>query len=117
MSLGSKIKDARINLKMTQTQLADLIGVSFNSISDWENDKHKPDIDYLIPLCKSLNVDANYLLSWNEEKNTIDKNNFDYHKKILKEKGLMDENDNINEENFNKLMKFAEFMKEINKEV
>ncbi len=114
MSLGSKIRDARISLKMTQTQLANKIGVSFNSISDWENDKHKPDIDYLIPLCKNLNVDANYLLSWNEKLNTINEDKFEHHKKILKDKGLMDENDNIDEESFNKLIKIADIMKELN---
>lgn len=113
MSLGSKIRDARIKLKLTQTQLANKIGVSFNSISDWENDKHKPDIDYLIPLCKSLNVDANYLLEW---ENNADLNNSKNHKSILKEKGLMDENGNIDEESFNKLMKIADMMKEMNKE-
>lgn len=37
------------------------------------------------------------------------------YKKILKEKGLMDENENINEESLNKLLKIADMIDVINK--
>lgn len=41
-TLGKRIKEARIKRGLTQRQLAEIIGVKHNSISDWENDKNKP---------------------------------------------------------------------------
>jgi DNA-binding transcriptional regulator YiaG len=36
------IKAARAALNMSQTKLADAIGVDQGSVSAWENDRHKP---------------------------------------------------------------------------
>ena len=35
--IGSKIKAARLKKKMTQEQVAELLGVSRQTISNWEN--------------------------------------------------------------------------------
>ena len=37
--IGSKIKAARLKKKMTQEQVAELLGVSRQTISNWENEK------------------------------------------------------------------------------
>lgn len=47
MTLGESIRIARKAKGYTQKDLAELVGVKFNSISDWEKDKHAPDIDKL----------------------------------------------------------------------
>ena len=110
MALNINIKNARKNNNMTQRQLADAIGVSHNTISDWESGNHKPDIDTLFLLCNILKVDANYMLDYEEKIKELEvqnKSNDDQYKQILKNKGLMDDNDNINEENFKKLIDFA----------
>ena len=36
--IGSKIKAARIEKKLTQEQVAELLGVSRQTISNWENE-------------------------------------------------------------------------------
>ena len=36
--IGSKIKAARIEKNLTQEQVAELLGVSRQTISNWEND-------------------------------------------------------------------------------
>lgn len=36
--IGSKIKAARLKKKMTQEQVAELLGVSRQTISNWENE-------------------------------------------------------------------------------
>ena len=36
--IGSKIKAARLEKKLTQEQVAELLGVSRQTISNWEND-------------------------------------------------------------------------------
>ena len=37
--IGSKIKAARLEKKLTQEQVAELLGVSRQTISNWENEK------------------------------------------------------------------------------
>ena len=54
MTFGEKLKSARKSKKMTQESLAKLIGAKHNSVSDWENDKSKPDMDTIELLCGAL---------------------------------------------------------------
>ena len=67
LSFGEKIKSARKLKKLTQRQLADKIGAAHNSISDWENDKNKPDPDTIELLCGVLDITPNYLLASSSE--------------------------------------------------
>lgn len=67
MSFGEKIRDARKQKELTQKQLADLIGAAHNSISDWENNKNKPDPDTIELLCGVLKITPNYLLASTED--------------------------------------------------
>ena len=62
LSFGEKIKDARKSKNLTQKQLAEKIGAKHNSVSDWENDKNRPDAATIEILCKVLNITPNYLL-------------------------------------------------------
>ena len=43
-NIGSKIKAARLKKKMTQEQVAELLVVSRQTISNWENENSYPDI-------------------------------------------------------------------------
>ena len=47
-SIGDHIKKKRLELKLTQLQLAKLIGVKEESIYNWEKNRSKPKI-YLLP--------------------------------------------------------------------
>ena len=60
---GSTIKRLRESKSMTQTELADLIGVSSKAISKWETAKGFPDITLIEPLAKALSVSVMELLS------------------------------------------------------
>lgn len=66
-TFGEKIKEARKLQKLTQKQLADLIGAAHNSVSDWENNKNKPDPDTIELLCGILKMTPNYLLASYED--------------------------------------------------
>lgn len=66
-TFGEKIKEARKIQNLTQKQLADAIGAKHNSISDWENDKNKPDPDTIELLCGVLKITPNYLLKSSKE--------------------------------------------------
>ncbi|MBA4700320.1 MAG: helix-turn-helix domain-containing protein [Ruminococcus sp.] len=63
LTFGEKIKDARKLKGLTQKQLAEKVGAKHNSISDWENDKNKPDPDTIELLCGVLEITPNYLLT------------------------------------------------------
>ncbi len=62
MTFGEKIKNARKAKKMTQENLAKIIGAKHNSVSDWENDKSKPDMDTIELLCGALDINPSYLM-------------------------------------------------------
>ncbi|WP_205733877.1 helix-turn-helix domain-containing protein [Enterococcus avium] len=51
ISIGEKIKTKRKNFDMTQSQLSDVLGISRQTLSKWENDKTFPDVEKLMMLC------------------------------------------------------------------
>ena len=63
LSFGEKIKEARKSKKLTQKQLADMVRAKHNSVSDWENNKNKPDPDTIELLCGVLDITPNYLMA------------------------------------------------------
>jgi transcriptional regulator with XRE-family HTH domain len=69
IALGDRIRDARKIKGLTQRQLAHLIGAKHNSISDWENNKNKPDPDTIELLMRALEIDANTLLGFDNKEN------------------------------------------------
>lgn len=62
MTLGEKLKRARNQKELTQKQLEKRSGIPFLSISRYERDANKPDIDALRSLAKALDVSVAYLL-------------------------------------------------------
>lgn len=62
MTLGEKISKQRKELNYTQEQLADILGVSRQSVSKWESDIAYPETDKLIELGKLFDCSMDYLL-------------------------------------------------------
>ena len=62
MTLGEKIAKQRKELNYTQEQLADILGVSRQSISKWESDIAYPETDKLIELGKLFDCSMDYML-------------------------------------------------------
>ena len=69
MQIAKRIKKARIDKNMTQLQLADAMGVSYQAVSNWERGNSMPDISKLTDLCSTLELTVNELLG-EEEKTT-----------------------------------------------
>lgn len=61
MSFGSRLKERRESLNITQPQLAGLLGVSKGAIGNWETDVNSPRATLLYDLFDILKCDANYL--------------------------------------------------------
>lgn len=60
--LDQRIKTVRTAKGMTQVQLAKILGVTKQSVSNWENDNILPSIEMLKKLSLALSVSADYLL-------------------------------------------------------
>ncbi len=62
-TIGSRISKFRKAKGMTQEELANMLGVSSQAVSKWENDASCPDISLLPQLCKTLGVTTDELLT------------------------------------------------------
>ena len=61
--IGKFISKCRKSKKITQSELAERLGVTDRSVSNWENGKNMPDLSLFKPLCETLNITINELLS------------------------------------------------------
>lgn len=66
--IGKFIAQRRRLKKLTQLELAEKLGVSDRSVSNWENGKCMPDVSLFKPLCEELDISVNDLLSGEEIK-------------------------------------------------
>lgn len=69
MSLGKRISAMRGYRCLNQDQLGGMVGVSKQTISNWEHDYRKPDSDNLKALCKALDCTSDYLLELSDAPN------------------------------------------------
>lgn len=70
MEIGNRLKKARTELGLTQEKVAEEIGVSRQSVSNWENNRSYPDIVSVIKLSDLYFVSLDELLK--EDKKMID---------------------------------------------
>ena len=74
---GKIIKELREKEKLTQLELANIIGVSDKAISKWETGKGLPDITLIEPLSKALKVsvielmNGEYIMNQNKSSNML----------------------------------------------
>lgn len=91
MAFGQIIKRLRSGAGMTQERLADLLNISPQAVSRWENDAAMPDISLLRPLANLFGVTTDYLLEMDSFQKDARREEFeeafrDYWKKEDKEK-------------------------------
>lgn len=61
--IGRFIAENRKKKKITQSELAEKLGVTDRTISNWENGKNMPDLSLFKPLCDILGISINELMS------------------------------------------------------
>lgn len=66
---GAVIRKMREQKKMTQLQLAEMLGVTDKTISKWETGKGYPDITLLEPIADAFHISVTELISGNRVKN------------------------------------------------
>ena len=65
--IGTKIKEARAAAQLTQEQVAEALGVSRQTVSNWENDRTYPDILSVIKISDCYGVSLDQLLKDKKE--------------------------------------------------
>lgn len=72
MTLGEKIRAARMNLGLTQKELADKVGVKYQAIQKYESGLVDNLPLYRVQqLADALEVTPSYLLGWGEKKKQL----------------------------------------------
>lgn len=72
--LNEQIRELRNIRGISQIQLANKLGVTKQSVSNWENDNILPSIEMLVKIANFFEVSTDYLLGLNK-KRTLDVEN------------------------------------------
>ena len=68
LNIGENLRKLRREKDLTQEQLAELLGVTFQSVSRWETDATMPDVTSLIGLARVFDCSTDDLLGLNNIK-------------------------------------------------
>lgn len=60
--IGERIKELRNDFNLSQAKLGELLAVSQDTVSLWENSKALPNTEYIILICNLFEISADYLL-------------------------------------------------------
>ncbi len=60
--LNERLRELRLLHNISQVSLAQRLGVTKQSVSNWENDNIQPSIEILIKISKFFSVSTDYLL-------------------------------------------------------
>ena len=59
MNIGKKIKELRKQRGITQEQLAESIGISFQAVSKWETGSSVPDVETMVKISELYGITVN----------------------------------------------------------
>ena len=65
--IGAALRAIRLTKKLSQVEMARLVGVAPTQYSSWENDRHEPRGESLVRLCKTLGMEPGELLGYRLE--------------------------------------------------
>lgn len=71
INMGARLKQIRIDNKLTQQQLAELFGTALSSISTYESGSRKPSYEILRKYASHFHVTTDYILGL-DKRNSID---------------------------------------------
>lgn len=68
MPLYNRLKECRAKIKVNQTEMGNLVGVSRQTISQIERGDYSPSVTLALKIAKVLNVSVEDIFSYEEEK-------------------------------------------------
>lgn len=74
--ISDRIKELRTSKGVTQETMANMIGVSPQAISKWEQNTTMPDISMLVPIADYFGVSVDYLLRYPPKATVVDPEQF-----------------------------------------
>lgn len=80
MSIGSRIKEKRIEKGLTRKELATMIGVTPSAVANYENGVSVPKIEIMSELIKELECDANYIY---QDETVSENESFTYDEQVM----------------------------------
>lgn len=63
ITIGTRIKNKRKDLGLTQEELSQKVGVTYQAVSKWENDTSYPDIVLMAQVARALNASIDFLVT------------------------------------------------------
>lgn len=103
MLIGKRVKEARLEKKMSQEELGGLLGVTKVSICGYENGTRTPTMQNFLDLVEILNVTPDYLLG--RDMAVVMEENEEYKTKISKEEMIILKELKKDRELYNKICK------------
>lgn len=112
--IGENLKKQRKLKNLTQEQLADILGVSFQAVSKWERGEGYPDIEMLPTIANCFGVTVDELIGMNELRDAsevqaiLDKAKENMSKGLIKENiNLLSEATKVHPNNYELLAQYA----------
>lgn len=102
--VANKIKTFREKKNITQKELAEALNTTQQTIARYENGERKADQNVLFALANYFGISINDFFPSVKVDNNDE---IEMLKKTLKKKGFLDENEDLSEENYNRLIDFA----------
>lgn len=69
VNMGEKLKSLRLEKRLTQKQVADMIGLAISAVSSYESSSRYPSYDVLVKLARIFHVSTDYLLGMTDKRN------------------------------------------------
>ena len=115
---NSNVKFLREFNNVSQSKMSKDLNIDQSTLAKWENGTRQITLEWAIKIADYFDISIGDFISkdfLHKTKKEIIYSEMAF-KRVLREKGLMDEDGNIDEESFNTLMRIADMMKEIKKE-
>lgn len=103
---SEKLRKLRLSKGMTQSQLANSLGIAKSTVSMYENGNREPDFEMLEAIADIFNVDLNSLVSNNENITN---------KEEIAKVALFGGSEEVTDEMWNEVKNYVEFIKQRNK--
>lgn len=69
MAYGVRIKELRVEMELTQDEMAEKTGYTRSAIASWETERREPDIPTFKRLAEFFGVQTEYVMGISDEKN------------------------------------------------
>lgn len=111
------VKFLRESKNISQAKMSKDLKIDQSTLAKWENGTRQITLEWAIKISDYFNIFIGDFISKDFITNTKAKtpSSDKEYKQILREKGLMDDNDFINKENLDKLMKIADIIESLDK--